>query len=259
MLQELNIAGLSISLYNVFDSLAGITLLGYILFHTIPYRDLISHKKERTQRKTTLLAFIQLVIISALCYLMFKTFNRAFADWFTDGNANYYGNLTAWLIVFLIVPKIFKVSSLQAMDLLSPGLPLSLFVAKLACVFHGCCSGFEMNSSFYFNQSTNRHEFPVQLVEALVAFALFFVIRLYQKRNKIPGSVFPVYLILYSISRFITEFFRADLPNVLGSFDAYQIMSVVFLLVGGGLLYFVWIYKYESDTHNKPEEFKHKR
>lgn len=231
MLQELTIVGTTVSLYKVFDALAGLTLLAYILLQTKPY-SLILPDVTATGKRKSLIAFFELFLIGILLFALLLFLNRSFADWFTSGNANYYGNLTAWLIIMVVLPVLFKVSPLKAMDLLSPGLPLSLFVAKLACFFHGCCSGFEMPGSWYFNQYTGRYEFPVQMVEALVALALFFFLRWYSKRKKHIGSVFPVYLITYSTSRFLTESLRADLPNVIGPLDAYQIMSFAFAIVG---------------------------
>jgi phosphatidylglycerol:prolipoprotein diacylglycerol transferase len=196
---------------------------------------------KKWQRKRTVCAFFQLLIMSLILYRVLLLLNHTFADWFTEGNGNYYGNLTAWLIVMTLFPIIFKVSPLKTMDLLSPGLPICLFVAKFACFFHGCCSGFEMPNSWYFNQKNGRFEFPVQLIEALVAVALYIFLRRYIKRNKVPGSLFPVYLILYAASRFLTEWLRADLPNVLGPFDAYQIMSIVYVFIGAGILRLVWL------------------
>lgn len=238
MLQELIVAGNTISLYNVFDTLAGLTLFVYILFQAKKYREYLSTTTSDPKRLLTF-AFLLLMIMVILLFGLLLILNRTFANWFTDGNANYYGNLTAWLIVMTLLPIIFKVSPMKTMDLLSPGLPLCLFVAKLACFFSGCCSGFEMPGSWYFNQKTERYEFPVQMIEALVALALFPFLRWYQRRNRVVGSVFPIYVIVYSVSRFVTEFLRADFPNVIGPFDAYQVMSVVYVFFGGVLLYAV--------------------
>ena len=245
MLQELAVAGITVSMYSVFDSLAGLTLLFYILIQTKKYQKLLP-ATTTNQRKLAVFAFLQLLIMSLIFYRSLLFLNHSFADRFTNGNGNYYGNLTAWLIVITLFPVIFKVSPIKTMDLLSPGLPLCLFVAKLACFFHGCCSGFEMSNSWYFNQRTERYEFPVQLLEALVALMLYIFLRRYQKRNKTSGSVFPVYLILYATSRFVTEFFRADLPNILGPFDTYQIMSIVYVFLGAILLSIVRVYQHQN-------------
>ena len=236
MLPEITIVGFTLSMYNTVDALAGLTMLLYILKQTNLYREYLP-ASIGGHRKRTVFAFLQLLTMSLIFYQALLLLNSTFADWFTEGNGNYYGNLTAWLIVMTLLPMIFKVSPLKTMDLLATGLPLSLFVAKLACFFHGCCSGIKLSGSWYYNLRTLQHEFPVQLLEAIVAQALYHFLCWYQKRNKIAGSVVPVYLILYAASRFVTEFFRADLPNVLGPFDAYQVMSVVYALLGGMILY----------------------
>ena len=241
MLQEITVAGNTLSMHSVFDALGILILLIYILLQSRKYCEHLP-SVTRDKRKRTDFAFLLLLSMSILTLGLIATLNRAFADWFTHGNANYYGNLTAWLIGMTLLPIMFKVSPLKTMDLLSPGLPLCLFFAKFACFFYGCCSGFEMPGSWYFNQKTGRCEFPVQLVEALVALVLYVFLRWYQKQNKILGSVFPVYLILYTASRFLTEFLRADLDNILGPFDAYQIMSIAYMFLGAILLYMAWIY-----------------
>ena len=250
MLQEITVAGNTLSLHTVFDALGILILLIYILSQSKKYGEYLSTATSN-KRNRTAVAFLLLLSMIILLLGLISVLNRAFADWFTRGNANYYGNLTAWLIGMTLLPIIFKVSPLKTMDLLSPGIPLCLFVAKLACFFHGCCSGYEMPGSWYFNQHTERYEFPVQLLESLIALGLFVFLRWYQKRNKITGSVFPVYLTLYAVSRFLTEFFRADLPHVLGTLTAYQILSAVYVLLGGVLLGAVWMYHRASSRGKK--------
>ena len=235
-------------MYDFWNAIAILSLLISILFQIPRFIELIpaSIHKNITRRKI-IIGITECVVIFISSSLLATLLLRYFADWFTHGNANYYGTLTAWMIVVTLLSLLFKINPLKAHDVLTIALPTQLFFAKLACFFHGCCSGFELPGSFYFNQKTGRYEFPVQLVEALVALALFFFLIWYKKRNKIPGSVFPMYIVLYSASRFLTEFLRADFPNVLGPFDAYQIMSFVFLLIGLLIFYFVWIFKYESE------------
>lgn len=235
-------------MYEIVNYISAASLFLWIFLHIRQY---IAISPIAKQKNPKLIAFLQLLVICISFSILFFVLNTAFGEWFTSGNKNYYGTLTAWLISFSIIPLFFHISPRLNMDFFSEALPIQLFIAKLACFFHGCCYGFEDSGSWYYNQCNNRYEFPIQFVEAFVAIALFFIIRLYKKRNMILGSVFPVYLILYSISRFITEFFRADFPNVFGPFDAYQVMSFIFLIVGCGLLYFVWFYKYESDKRDR--------
>lgn len=218
-----------VSLYKVFNILAGVSISAFLFLRYKKYIDALELDETK---HPIVLSLVQIALICIVFFGLFSVLNPLFAKWFTKGNANYFGNMIAWLIATIAVPYIFGVSPLRAADVLSPVLPLSLFIAKIACFCHGCCSGFEMPGSFYYNNYTNRYEFPVQMLEALVALGLFSFIRAYEKKNKLPGSVFPIYLTAYSISRFCTEFFRADLPNVLGPLDAYQILSLIFALNG---------------------------
>ena len=258
MLPNLRIGDIEIKLYVFFNAIAFFVLLIYILSKKTQYKEILL---ENNNAKTIkfIIPVVELLAISIIWFLLFLALNKLFAIWFTEGNANYYGTLVAWMIVLLSLPQLFKVSSFKIMDLLSPGLPLCLFISKIACIFQGCCHGFEMENSFYFNQLTNRYEFPVQMLESLVALGLFIFISCYQKKNEVSGSVFPIYLILYSLSRFITEFFRGDLSKVLGPFDAYQILSVVFLLIGGIFLNIVCIlYLKRDQTAKKKKKYKNK-
>ena len=166
-------------------------------------------------------------------------FNSTFAKLFTSGNANYFGNLTAWIFTVGLFPILLRISPLKNLDAFTPALPLGLVFVKIACFCFGCCSGFAADT-FYFNQATNRREFPVQLVESGVALLLLFVLLVYRKRTKHSGTVFPLYLASYSASRFFTEFLRDDFPNVWGPLDAYQIISIVFL-VFAMVLFFLMI------------------
>ncbi|MBQ7596103.1 MAG: prolipoprotein diacylglyceryl transferase, partial [Clostridia bacterium] len=245
MFQYLKIGNSDLPFYDIINYFSAAVLFFCVFLKLNPYSDLTPAEKRKKHNK--LYSFLQLLVMCVVFAALFFVLNPGFGKWFTNGNNNYYGTLVAWFIPFSVFPLFFHKSSLATMDLLSGALPLQLFIAKLACFCQGCCSGYEMPGSFYFNQETNRYEFPVQLLEAFVALGLYFYFLHYKKKNKIPGSVFPLYIIIYSVSRFITEFFREDLSDIISVFNAYQIMSVVFLLIGGVLFYFVWIYKYEKE------------
>lgn len=242
MMQSFTTAGFSVNMYDFFNNLSAVILFLYVFSHLKVFISLSPYCAK--SKHPILLGFFLLLLIYGVFSLLFFYLNPHFGDWFTSHNKNYYGTLTAWLLAFTLIPIFLKMSPLRILDLFSGGLPLQLIFAKMACFCWGCCSSFEMPGSFYYNRIYGRYEFPVQLVEAAVAAILFVIIAHYRKRNKTVGSVFPLYLVLYSVSRFLTEFLRADLPNVLGPFDAYQIMSVVFTLIG--LLLFWIVLKYRE-------------
>lgn len=205
------------------------------------FRALVANRfiglSPRKNRENTWISIGTLAISFILGYILFQLFNPLFAALFTEGNANYYGNILAWVVAIAVPAFCFEYPINGAIGILFPALCLELGFAKLACFCGGCCHSFAMDS-FYFNVANQRTEFPIQLVESLVGFLLFALVLLYQKETHNNGKVLPFYCVVYSASRFITEFLRDDLPPVLGIFDAYQLMSVACLVLGV-LLYFI--------------------
>ena len=199
-------------------------------------------RRQTSEKKKRLAAAAVFLGLTLAGLLLLLVLNQKFGDWFTNGNKNYYGSLTAWLIAFPVLTTLLKIEPLRALDLLTPGLPLSLAISKLACVCYGCCHSFEMPGSFYYNAVTNRYEFPVQMVEAAVAFLIFVFFLWYRKRAFREGTLFPLYVMIFSGTRFLTEFLRDDLPDVAGGFNAYQIMSVLYLMIG--LLLYLLVQRY---------------
>jgi len=255
MIQYAEIMGYNVSMYDFWNVVSTVVMFVYLMLQAKKFGDISPYVASQSSPKRKMQVSIgELLAIIVVAFVLFMVLNTAFAKWFTQENANYYGSLTAWFIGITGMTVIFKTSPLLAHDIFAPALPIQLFFAKLACLFFGCCSGFEKFGTGYFNWQTRRFEYPIQLVEALVALALFVFLRLYQKRNRIPGSVFPVYLILYSVSRFVTEFFRADLDNVLGPLDAYQILSIVYAFLGAILLVAVWVYHHHGSCRSEKSD-----
>ncbi|MCR5825405.1 MAG: prolipoprotein diacylglyceryl transferase [Oscillospiraceae bacterium] len=270
MLQTVEFMGRTVYLYDFWNDVSAYAMVLFILLQLKRFCAISPLAARQSSAVTRLLiALCQMLGIIVVVYYLLNYFNRAFGDWFTEGTANYYGSLTAWFLGVSSMTLLFRTSLLHTHDLLAPALPLQLAFSKMGCFSYGCCSGFAMPNSWYFNQDTNRAEFPVQLVEALVALALFFVLLWYRKRSRQAGSVFPLYLLLYSASRFLTEFLRADFPNVLGPFDAYQFLSIAFFVIGIVLLCVVrvyepieqnleakWALSYETRKHTQAQKRK---
>ena len=82
---------------------------------------------------------------------------------------------------------------------------------------------------------------PVQLYEAVLNFLNFLVLFFVLKRKKFEGQVFGLYIINYSIIRFITEYFRGDHaekayllqgPTPLASLSYPQVYCILGLAAG---------------------------
>jgi len=74
-----------------------------------------------------------------------------------------------------------------------------------------------------------RH--PTQIYEAITMFALFFILFLVPKKNTKRGTLVYLFLSIYGISRFFTEFFRINMVH-LGFLTDAQWMSLLFIILG---------------------------
>ena len=91
--------------------------------------------------------------------------------------------------------------------------PLGHGIGRFGCHFAGCCYGIEYHGICHLRfppesfAPSDTELFPVQLTEALLLFILAVYI-LMKENNK--GTSFAVYISIYSIIRFFTEFLRGD-------------------------------------------------
>ena len=132
------------------------------------------------------------------------------------------------------------------MDLITPAYPLALTVSKVACYFAGCCRGVEWEKGFY-NPVSRLIEFPAQLLEAGVALLLFVFLLCFKSKFK-KGTVFPIYLLVYSFLRFFTEFTRCE-PSVFMGLKTYQILCIVGVAVG--VLEYIAVRRYDAKDQNR--------
>lgn len=182
----------------------------------------------------TLLAFIENVIFFLTQYQFPGATNLIFADWFGTGT-NYFGLLSTAPILSTLVCFMLWVNPLKQMDITTPIFPLALAITKISCFCAGCCNGAEWQHGV-FNYRYGRPEVPVQLIEGLWGLLIFIFLMKYKKKAK-TGTLYPIYLILFSATRFFSEFLRAE-PNVLGPLKTYHLLCLAGI-VYGVILYLV--------------------
>lgn len=105
--------------------------------------------------------------------------------------------------------KILRMQWSKANTIWAICLPFSHAVAHLGCVFAGCCDGYPCSWGVY-NPVWDEYQFPVQIVESVVAIVvgMCVVCRIQKRKCVIDGKEYPIMLILFGSSRFICEFLR---------------------------------------------------
>ncbi len=193
-----------------------------------------------------LLFAIESLLSAYIVNLAVNSFNRSFGAFIGTG-ANYFGMLLTVLFFWVVFSLLIMANPLKILDISTMYLPIILFFFKIACYCAGCCWGIPWEHGPYnYHPDHPGNQVPVQLIEAFWAFAIFLFLLWYRRKAK-TGSLFPIYMILYSATRFLSEFFRHE-ENVLGPLKMYHILCLIGIAYGIFHLVFLRFYR---DTINE--------
>lgn len=110
--------------------------------------------------------------------------------------------------------KAALVSCRDTLDMLTPGLFITLAFGKIGCMYEGCCFGIECSWGVY-SDRINATVFPVQLFEAFISIlTLVFCHFLKRTRFYRRGMAYPLTALFYCVSRFCFEFLRHYIPEL---------------------------------------------
>lgn len=163
---------------------------------------------------------------------------------FRLGSATFYGGLLCSVSLFpllLLFRKKRMVSVYARLCDVAPGIPLGHCLGRIGCFLGGCCYGAPTDGVFgvvYPEGSLPYKHYgaaalhPTQLYEAFALILMFGVLMLFGKKR----AIF-LYFLLYSIVRFVLEFFRADDRGTIFGLplSPAQIISVFLAAVAVGL------------------------
>jgi phosphatidylglycerol:prolipoprotein diacylglycerol transferase len=112
-----------------------------------------------------------------------------------------------------IFAKLRKLDFWRILDLAAPSVAIGYFFGRLGCFMNGCCYGPESTCCGIIMPGTGIQSpmFPTQLLNALLALIIFVVLYyLATRKTFYRGWLFVMFVYMYSVSSFVTEFLRAD-------------------------------------------------
>ncbi|WP_298845407.1 prolipoprotein diacylglyceryl transferase [Clostridium sp.] len=152
-----------------------------------------------------------------------------------------YGAILGGILGVYIYTKKKKWNTLRVFDLLVPSLPLAQGFGRIGCFLAGCCYGkvTSLPIGVEFNNSpfapANVHLIPTQIYSSIFDFMLAFFLLWYDRvdrGDRKKGRLFSLYLIIYSIGRFLIEFLRGDPRGSVSILSTSQFISLFVLIVG---------------------------
>jgi phosphatidylglycerol:prolipoprotein diacylglycerol transferase len=154
-----------------------------------------------------------------------------------------FGGLTIWGAILGATLGIWIYSRFSDfrfgyfMDLVAPGVLLAQVIGRIGCTINGCCYG-KATSLPWGVVYTNQDSYapigiavhPTQIYEIIFLLIVFGVLFWLRKRFQPEGSLFLIYLSLYSMWRLGIGFLRDGTDFLFGLHQA-QVVGIVVLLI----------------------------
>ena len=184
-----------------------------------------------------------------------------------QGGLMFYGGVLGAVAAILLFARVYRRRPLDILDLCAAVLPLGHAFGRIGCFLNGCCHGircqgpggvrFPAGSMPWREQvsrglidasaATSEPVVPTQLIESGANLAVFAVLYAVARRHPRPGHVTALYLVLYAVVRFYTEMLRGDSRLLVGTLSIGQIVSLLLLVIGIGVLLALWIRPRRAD------------
>ena len=173
--------------------------------------------------------------------------------YFRQGGLAFLGGFILAFILGSWYVRRNKLSFWKYTDIAAPSLAIGIGIARIGCFLNGCCFGL-ISENFglkfpslnmppvYLQQlkdgliaSGSPFTLPViptQLYSSLYGFSIFLILMWIKKYKKYDGFIFLNFLVLYSVSRFIIEFFRFYENNykMFNYFTVTQAICIIIIL-----------------------------
>src|SRR3989442_9392592 len=163
----------------------------------------------------------------------------------------FYGGLILAVVVALWYIRRGGLPLWTTCDVFAPGIALGHVVGRFGCFFAGCCYGTPTTKPWGitftdpFAQSNVGTPLgvplhPTQLYEAGAELLILIVLLVTERKGRpYAGRTFWLYMLLYSISRFIIEFYRGDERGAVGIFSTSQFISIILAPLAIGMLIYL--------------------
>jgi len=168
-----------------------------------------------------------------------------------QGGMSFHGGLLGVLASTIIYAKKHNVNKFIFLDLIAGSAPIGIFLGRIANFLNSELYGRETDIiwSVIFSRIDNITRHPSQIYEALLeGVILFFILFFFIKKNYLlkPGLISSLFLIFYSLFRFLVEFFRVpdeQVGFIYLNLTIGQIISLIFISFG---FYLFFIKKNEN-------------
>tara|TARA_A100000164_G_scaffold357160_1_gene367498 strand:+ start:633 stop:1412 length:780 start_codon:yes stop_codon:yes gene_type:complete len=170
-----------------------------------------------------------------------------------QGGMSFHGAVIGIIIASIIFAKKNNDNVFEYLDIVALVSPVGIFFGRIANFINSELYGYETSVPWavQFIQIDDLYRHPSQLYEAVLEGIILFILLIFFRNIenlKKPGVLSSLFLIFYSILRFIVEYFRVPdehLGYIIFKLTMGQTISIIFFIIGLSLYYFI------NDTKKK--------
>lgn len=153
----------------------------------------------------------------------------------------FYGGLIFALIAGLWLVRRYKLPVWASADMYAPGVALGHIIGRLGCLLAGCCYGrpTDMPWGITFTNPLAASGagtplgiplHPTQIYDAGAELLILVFLLVFERRGRpFAGRTWWLYILLYSIARYIVEIFRNDPRGIILEMSTSQFVSIVLI------------------------------
>ena len=162
-----------------------------------------------------------------------------------QGGMSFHGGVIGIIISSILFSKKNNENVFKYLDIISIVSPIGIFFGRITNFINSELYGIETSVPWAvkFIQIDDLYRHPSQLYEAFLEGIILFLILIYfwtKDYQKIPGKLSALFLIFYSVFRFIIEYFRSpdeNLGYLIFNLTMGQLLSFLFFVIGFSLYF----------------------
>lgn len=154
-----------------------------------------------------------------------------------DGGLSYFGGLGAGVLAGYVYCRVKKLSVGKVADIAAPAVALGYAIVRIGCLLNGCCYGEQTTVAWALAAGRDgllRH--PTQIYSAIYSLIIFGLLTMVEARKKFEGQVLWMYVGLYSVARFIVEFWREGVRDYFAPLTATQVLCILLGVLAFGVV-----------------------
>lgn len=142
---------------------------------------------------------------------------------------SFYGAVFFPPLFMVLLALLLRVPPLTLLDLCAPAECVMLAILKMQCAVNGCCVGILLTIT----ADGTYIRFPSQIIELLNALVLMVILLRLIRKGTWQGRIYPIYMLLYGITRFILNLLRDTEPFLLGlpAGNFWSLVAIVIALI----------------------------